>query len=100
MNSSQEDPISVTIMKRRLMEAGLGGRIAARKPFLWSTNKKERLQWAKQHEQLTVGDWKCVLWTNESKSQIFGSKRRVFVQRKIGEQLMKVCGASCKIWWK
>ena len=48
------------------MEAGLGGIIATRKPLLSSQNKKKRLQWAKQHEQLIVDDWKRVLWAEKS----------------------------------
>ena len=74
MNSSREGPISVTTVNRRSMEAAVCGKIAARKPLYWSQNKKRRQQWAKQHEQLTVDDWKRVLGTNESNFQIFGSK--------------------------
>ena len=48
-------------MKRQSMKAGLGSRTAVRKPLLQPQNKKRRLQWAKQHEQLTVDDWKHVL---------------------------------------
>ena len=89
-----------------MVEAGLGGRIAAGKPLLWAQNKKRRLQWAKQHEQFTVDDWKHVIWTNKSKFLIFGSKRRVYVQRKVGEWLMKQClvptvkhgGGSVMVW--
>ena len=50
MNGLQEDQISVTTVKRQLTEAGLGGRLAARKPLLWPQKKKRRLQWAK-HKQ-------------------------------------------------
>ena len=106
MNNSQEDPISVTTVKRQLIEAGFGDRIAAKKPFLWPQNKKKRLQLAKQHKQLTVDDWKHVLCTNKSKFQIFGSKGRVFVQRKVDERMMKQCvgpsvkhgGCSVMVW--
>ena len=42
MNNSQEDPISVTTVKRQLMEAGFCGGIAVRKPLLWSQNKKKK----------------------------------------------------------
>ena len=35
MNNPREDPISVTTVKRQLMEAGLGGRIATRKPVFF-----------------------------------------------------------------
>ena len=48
---------------RRLCESGLRGRIAAKKPLLKDTNKKERLAWAKKQEQWTLGPWKSVLWS-------------------------------------
>lgn len=89
LNNSREVPVSTTTVKRRLMEAGLGGRVAARKSLLRPQNKKKRLDWAKQHEKWTVDEWKRVLWTDESKFEIFGSKRRVFVRRKVGERMMK-----------
>ena len=41
MNSFREDPISVITVKKQLMGAGLGGRIAARKPLLLPQSKKK-----------------------------------------------------------
>ena len=64
INSLREDPISVTTVKRRLMEVGLGGRIATRKPL--PQNKKKRQHWANQHEKSTVDNWKRVLWVDKS----------------------------------
>ena len=89
-----------------MIETGLGGRIAARKPLLQPQNKKKRLQLAKPHEQLTADDWKCVLWTNESKFQIFDLKRKVCARRKVGDWIMKQCvvptvkhgGGSVMVW--
>jgi hypothetical protein len=66
-----------SIVKRRLHESGLNGPIAAKKPLLKETNNK-RLAWAKKHEQWTFDRWKSVLWSDESKFEIFGSKRGVF----------------------
>ena len=57
----------------------LHGQIAAKKPLLKDTNKKKRLGWAKKHEQWTLDRWKSVLWSDQSKYEMFGSKRRVFV---------------------
>ena len=104
--NSREDSISVTTVKRRLMEAGLGDIIAVWKPLLRSQNKKKRLKWVKQHEQLIVDNWRRVLFTNVSQFQIFGSKRKVCVRRKVGEQMMKQCvvptvkhgGGSIMVW--
>lgn len=59
---------------------GLTGHIAARKPLLWIANTLKRL--ADKYQKWTIGQWKHVLWTDELKFEIFGSKRRVFVRKK------------------
>ena len=76
--SSSSRHISRTTVKRRLCESGLHGRIAARKPLLRTGNKQKRLVWAKEHKEWTLDQWKSVLWSDESKFEIFGSNHRVF----------------------
>jgi hypothetical protein len=39
---------------------------------------KKSLDWAMKYCQWTTEDWKKVLWTDESKCEIFGSSCRVF----------------------
>ena len=54
--------ISTSTVQSRLCESGLHGWFAAKKPLLKDTNKKNRLAWAKKHEQWTLDRWKSVLW--------------------------------------
>ena len=49
-----------------------------------------RLAWAKKHELRTLDWWKSVLWS-ESKFEIFGSNRRVFVISRVGERMISAC---------
>ncbi|CAJ0966938.1 unnamed protein product [Ranitomeya imitator] len=79
--------ISTTTVKRRLCAAGLHGKIAARKPVLRTGNKQKRLVWAKEHKEWTLDQWKSVLWSDESKFEIFGSNHRVFVRCRKGERM-------------
>jgi hypothetical protein len=51
----------------------------------------KRFAWAKKHEQWTVDQWKSVLWSDEYKLEIFGSKRCVFMRRREGEQMISAC---------
>lgn len=82
------------------------GRIAVRKPLLRKQNKQKRLNWAQQHKDWTIEQWKRVLWTDESKFEIYGSRRRVFVRRSAGERVRDQCivptvkhgGGSVMIW--
>lgn len=106
VNGSREIPLSVSTVKRRLVAAGLKGRIAARKPLLRPQNRKKRLEWARQHKDWSIEMWKKVLWTDESKFQVFGSNRRVFVRRSDQERMAPQCvvptvkhgGGSVMVW--
>ena len=58
--SSSNRHISSSTVQRRLREAGLHGRIAAKKPLVKDTSKKKRLAWAKKHEKWTLDRRKSV----------------------------------------
>ena len=62
-----------------------------KKTLLKDTNMKKRLAWAKKHEQWTLDQWKSVLWSDESKFEIFGSNRCIFVRRRVGERMISAC---------
>ena len=82
---------STSTVQRRLRESGLHSRIAANKPLLKDTNKKKRFALAKEHEQWSLDWWKSDLWSDESKWEIFGSNRHVFVRRRVGERMISAC---------
>lgn len=106
INQSLVAPISLTTVKRRLRENGLIGRVAVKKPLLRPVNKKKRLQFAKEHKNWTIADWKNVLWTDESKFELFGSHRRQYCRRKVKERYKPSCivpttkhgGGSVMVW--
>ena len=93
--SSSNRHISTSTVQRRLFESGLHGRMAAKKLQLKDTNDKKRLAWAKKQEQWTLDQWKYVLWSDESKFEIFGSNLCVFVGRRVGE----LNGWSPHVWF-
>jgi len=106
LNLATNKNISVSTTQRILRDKGLMGRISARKPLLRPANKVKRLQWAKEHVRWTPAQWERVLWTDESKFELFGSKRRVYVRRRIGERMNEKCvtktpkhgGGSVMVW--
>ena len=89
--SSSSRHISRTTVKRRLRESGLHGQVAARKPLLRRGNKQKRFVWAKKHKEWTLDQWKSVLWSDESKFEIFGSNHCVFVRCRKGERMDSTC---------
>lgn len=106
MNRTRNRNVSVSTVKRRLKEANLHGRIATRKPLLRRGNKQKRLQWAKNHQNWTIEQWANILWTDESKYEVFGQNRRIFVRRSKGERMLPECvtptvkkgGGSVMVW--
>ena len=91
--------ISTSTDQRRQRESGLHGQIVAKKPtLLKDTNKKERLAWAKKHKQLTLDRCKSVLWSHESKLDIFGSNRCEMHSRCTDD--LRMCGSHCEEWRK
>lgn len=106
LNTSRDNVVSVTTVQRRLRQVGLSGCVAIRKPFLRTVNKVKRLNWAKEHRNWTEDDWKKVLWSDESKFELFGCKRRVFVRRRPTEKMLPQCiqptvkhgGGTVMVW--
>ena len=75
------------IIWRVLRKDGLDGRIARKKPFISSKNKKNRLQFAHNYAGKDFSFWKNVIFTDESKFNIFGSDGRVNVWRKLNQEM-------------
>jgi len=91
LNATREKLVSVTTIQRRLRDHGLKGCVAARKLLLRKQNKVKRLQWAKKHKTWSINQWEKVLFTDESKFELFGGKRRKYVRRQIGERMKEHC---------
>ena len=106
VNASQEKSISRSTVKRRLVEHGLNGRVAASKPLLKSQNKQKRLLWARKYRSYTKEDWEKVLFADESKFEIFGNKWRIYVRRRKNEKFVSSClkatvkhgGGNIQVW--
>jgi hypothetical protein len=65
------------------------GRMARKKPFISVVNRKKRLEFAKMHLNKPKEFWYNVIWSDESKFNIFGSDGRQLVWRKVNTELQK-----------
>jgi transposase len=79
--------VSANTIRRVLKKNGFDLRIKWKKPLLSKTYRKKRLEFAMKYKNWTVQDWKKVIWSDESKFQIFGSDGRKYCWKKAGEQL-------------
>ena len=94
--------------RRRLCETGLYGRITVKKLLLRKQNNFKRPQWTKSHKDWTIEQWNKVLWTDESKFEIFLSNTRVYVWRRLSERAanayitptVKHGWGSIMVWWR
>ncbi|KAF3701462.1 Transposable element Tcb1 transposase Transposable element Barney transposase [Channa argus] len=107
IKDSLELPVSTVTVRRRLCEANLFSRNPRKVPLLKKRHVQKRLQFAKEHINWPKEKWRNILWTDESKIVLFGSKgHRQFVRRPPNSEFkpqytvntVKPGGASIMIW--
>ena len=100
-------PVSAVTIRRRLCEANLPARSPRKVPLLQKRHVLKRIAFAKHHVDWPLEKWRNILWTDESKIVLFGSKgRRQFVRRPPNTEYkpehtlktVKHGGASIMIW--
>lgn len=77
-----------------------------KKPFLTLKHMKQRLQWAKEHKNWTVERWRQVIFSDETKVNIWGSDGCKYYWKRPGDPLqphhveviMKHGGGSVIMW--
>ena len=99
-------PISNMTVLRRLRSQG----IRAYRPFrglvLTPRHRQNRLLWARRHRRMTRAEWANVLFTDESRFNLFHNDGRMRVYRRRGERLNDDCvyqrdhngGGSVMVW--
>lgn len=98
--------VSTKTIRRRLHEKNFTSRVSIRKPMISPKNKKKRLDFAKKYVDKPISFWKTVIWSDESKFELAGPKKRRKIWRKPGEALLdkhitktvKFGGGSIMIW--
>ena len=74
-------------IRNRLHEANLHGRIPRNKPYISPINRKKRLEWAKKYVDKPQEFWDSVIWSDESKFNLFCTDGAVKIWRKSREEL-------------
>lgn len=106
INDAISQPVSTQTIRNVLKEDGYKAYVKKKRPFLSSCHRKARLQFAEEHIQWTVEDWKRVIWSDETKMNRFGSDGRKYCWKKPGEPLgdreveatVKFGGGSIMVW--
>lgn len=93
-------------VKRRLRDKGLYARKPARKPLISEKNRRLRLEFAKKYVNKPMVFWEKVLWSDESKYNLFGNDSRGVVMRPNGQRFnpkyqtptVKHGGGNVMVW--
>ncbi len=99
-------PVSARTIRHTLHQIGLHGCRPRRKPLLKMMPKKARKQFAKDKQTKDMDYWNHVLWSDETKINLFGSDGVKRVWRQAGEEYKDKCvlptvkhgGGSVMVW--
>ncbi|GBN90487.1 hypothetical protein AVEN_36480-1, partial [Araneus ventricosus] len=93
-NAGPSASVSEHTVQRTLLDMGLCRRRPTRVPLLTKRHRQLRLQWAREHRDWTIDEWKRVAWSDESRFLIHRVDGRVRVRRLPGEHLLSSCTAG------
>ena len=101
-----EKEVSTKTVRRVLKDAGYSARAARRKPYISKINQKKRVEFAKEFVTKDTDFWEKIMFSDESKFNIFKSDGRILVWRKPNTEMdelnlqatMKHGGGGLMVW--
>ena len=90
-NAGKNVPVSEKTVSRNLHKLGFYARRACRKPLISTRNKIKRLEYYNIHKSWGVAEWKNIIFSDESKFNLFHSDGRVKVWRRPNERYLPEC---------
>src|ERR1700761_312198 len=98
--------LHVDTIRHGLRKRGLKAYVRQSKPLLTRDHVKKRLDWAERHCYWSAEDWRAVIFSDESKFNLFGSDGRQWTWRYPGEandprytkKKVKHGGGSVMVW--
>src|SRR6266545_1801506 len=88
--ASTSTNVNTRTVKHYLHDQGFYERVGVKKPLVTEPNRKKRLLWAQEHENWEK-EWKNVIWSDESKFELFKGDGRKYVWRQEHEKYDLQC---------
>ena len=83
--------LSAPTVRRRLLENGLRGCKARKKPLLTEKQRKHRLEWEHSHVKWPIEKWRKVLFSDESTFTLNNHAGNNYVRRRPEEEYRPYC---------
>ena len=91
LKESSEVELSAPTVRRRLLENGLRGCKARKKPLLIGKQRKHRSEWARSHVKWPVENWRKVLFSDESTLTLNNHAGNNYLRRRPEEEYRPYC---------
>lgn len=106
LRSARRTSVSVSTIRRRLREKKIAAYRPAKGPQLSAQHRRDRLQFARDHLDWSLDQWRNVLFSDETRVTLFCNDGRRRVYRRRGERFAQACfeesvaygGGSCMFW--
>ncbi len=89
-----QNTISECTARRTLKQMGYSSRRPHRVPLRSAKNRKRRLQFTQDHQNLTMEDWKYIAWSDKSRFLLRHSEGRVRIWHKEHKSMDPPCLVS------
>src|SRR6185436_18205547 len=83
-------PVSSRTIQRTLHQEGYSGHAAKKKPFISEINRKKRYGWCRMRKNW-ITEWNSIIWSDESRFEIFNNDSQNWVWRKKDEKYQVDC---------